>query len=625
MKLFNQLSKKKKIIFSVILFAFLIKYNYFSRHILKAMSVNTLIIKNIIIILVLLISANFIFKNKKRSIYTFILYFLYTLIFFANLWYNRYFGNYLSLADLTMGQGIRPFKVLSRQLINYCDILFGIEFPFLIYLIFFTGSFKKSKLNICRDKKYRKEIMIVLFLITILIASHILYVEAYYSVPGFVELYEDSTPAFISVYGISPLYPAEFIAMSRKEREVIKPTTEKEIVGEEDLSTDYNCDDIKNIIVIQLESFDEKVIDYQYNDQELTPFLNSLKKSSIYFDNIYAQHINGSFDAEFSVLTSLYPINKNYAFKTNDMTEFNSLVKVLKKRNFDILAFHNNKEEFFYRNKGFPEMGFDKFYHRDYFTTENAEVGEDSYLGINDFDFFNQSIKYLKRASDPFLAFYITVTSHTPFDFYPEEYSLDVFKDIQTPIVRDYFNSVHFTDQSLKNFFKKLKQENLFDNTIFVIYSDHGSDINKKTYSLSKEFNITANTELPEKIPLMIYHPDLNYKRISKAGSHTDIAPTLLDLLGDKEKPDGFLGVSLLKEKENPVLFLHEMPQILYKDNLFIRMPESATKSEEVEFKQVGSRDENKKNINLADSEKTRMIKVIKYMKEVMKKNIIEE
>ncbi|SDH40486.1 hypothetical protein SAMN04515654_10865 [Halanaerobium congolense] len=119
--------------------------------------------------------------------------------------------------------------------------------------------------------------------------------------------------------------------MQNQEKEDIEQITDSEIVGEEDLSQYHQLEYIKNIIVIQLKSFDQKIINYRHNNRKVAPFLNKLKENSLYFNNIYAQHVNESFDAKFSFLTSLYPRNKNYAFKTNDMSKFNSIVKVLKK------------------------------------------------------------------------------------------------------------------------------------------------------------------------------------------------------------------------------------------------------------------------------------------------------
>jgi phosphoglycerol transferase MdoB-like AlkP superfamily enzyme len=609
-------------IYLCFLIGFIIKYNYLNWQIFQVNSIYTLITKNIVVILFSLITANFLLKDKNRIYISFFFYLLFTSFFFANLWYNKYFSNYLSVADITMGQGIRPFKVLFRQLISYGDLFFIFEIPILLFLLFYSSNFKTTKISMANNKEYRRYILVILLIIMVVLAGHIYYTNTLYAVNGFLELYEHSTPAFVSVYGILPLYAAEYFSIQSQEKETVKQITDTEIVGEEDLSQDHQIEDIKNIIVIQLESFDQKIIDYSYNNKEVTPFLNKLKDNSLYFDNIYAQHVNGSFDAEFSFLTSLYPRNKNYAFKTNDMSEFNSIVKVLKKRNYQFLAFHGNNGDFFYRDKGYPELGFDKFYDRENFQLEKAKIAEESYLGINDYDFFDQSIAYLEQAKEPFFAFYITVSSHTPFDFYPDYYSQPEFENLEPLIVKDYFNSVHFTDQSIKNFFEKLKANNLYEDTLFVFYSDHSSDIKKEAYSSGDNFIMQTNVKEPENIPLMIFHPELESKIISKTGTQTDIAPTILDILGDKEKPKGFLGVSLLKEEENPVLFLHEMPQILYHQNVFVRLPMDA--NEKNEFSRIGYKNENQKEIILPESEKERMVNIINYMQEIMKKNISE-
>jgi phosphoglycerol transferase MdoB-like AlkP superfamily enzyme len=156
-----------------------------------------------------------------------------------------------------------------------------------------------------------------------------------------------------------------------------------------------------------------------------------------------------------------------------------------------------------------------------------------------------------------------------------------------------------------------------------VFYSDHSSDIKKESYHSADIFIMEANVKEPENIPLMIFHPKLDSKTITKTGTHTDIAPTVLDILGYKEKPKGFLGVSLLKDKENPVLFLHETPQILYNNNLFLRMPMGP--EEKNEFKRVAYKNEKTKEISLPEAEKERMLKIIDYMQDIMKKNIIKK
>jgi hypothetical protein len=60
---------------------------------------------------------------------------LYTVLYFLpNLYYNRYFGNYLSYNDILMGQGFTPVSVLARQLLRAWDIFFVGDLLLLGYL-----------------------------------------------------------------------------------------------------------------------------------------------------------------------------------------------------------------------------------------------------------------------------------------------------------------------------------------------------------------------------------------------------------------------------------------------------------------------------------------------------------
>jgi len=50
-----------------------------------------------------------------------------------------------------------------------------------------------------------------------------------------------------------------------------------------------------------------RLIGHHGNNKKITPFLNSLEKRAIYFENIYAQHSpsSGTSDGDFCLLTGL--------------------------------------------------------------------------------------------------------------------------------------------------------------------------------------------------------------------------------------------------------------------------------------------------------------------------------
>ncbi|MGM0444941.1 MAG: LTA synthase family protein [Bacillota bacterium] len=613
MKLFDGYTKKQKYYSIVFLLGFLFKYNFLFIKVFNTPNLLLLLSKNVIILLFIIFFIFPLAKNKKGREFIFWFMFIFTLFFLFNIWYNRYFGNYLSLSDMMMGQGFRPFKVLLLQLFKIIDLLFIVD----IVILAFYRTKEKQTINLksLYINLNIKDTVLVLFFIVLILFSQFFIYNNFLGEKKPLELYNEDTSLFVNVYGLLPLYLYEFYVNYVFDQEKIvnnelAPPPEEELVGESVINKN------QNIIVIQVESLDNKIINYEHNGKEVTPFLNELKNESLFFDNFYAQHINGSFDAEFSFLTSIYPINKNYGFKVNDLSEFDSLVRQLNNEGYETMAFHGNDKEFFHRYKAFPELGFDKFYSKADFSFDNRVYEmQESVFGLNDYDFFLQSFDYLKKAEKPFFAFLITLTSHTPFDTYPSEERIKEYNDINNPLVRDYFNSITFVDKSIENFFNKIEASGLDENTLIIIYSDHNAGITKKEYQSDKKYNSDINIKIPENIPLFIKHPKLDNEISNKEGTTTDLAPTILDIIGKKKSPEEFLGKSLLNEKDNPILFLHEIPLILFEGQLFSRQNE--------EINKIGySEEAGDKNIKIDNRDEINNL--IEYMKGIILKRRID-
>ncbi|TVR85844.1 MAG: LTA synthase family protein [Spirochaetaceae bacterium] len=538
---------------------------------------------------------------------------LFTVVFLANLWYNRYFGNYLSLSELTGGESFNAVEVLVRHIIRPSDLLY------LIDLLVMGLSIKTFGAGLNTRQEPPSPFIIPrirssLLLLTVVGLLSVQAVVAHYRVGAqrAPELFVDSTPAFASVYGLVPLYAFELYL-----RLAGTPGVRAELPSEHTGAIDPEplVDSYSNIIVIQVESLDKKLINYSYNGQEVVPFVNSLVESSLYGHNFYAQHVNGSFDADFSVLTGLYPVNRQYSFRDNDMSRFPSLVRILNERGYQTLAFHGNDAEFFHRGVAYSELGFDRFYSRPDFSMDDRIYRvEDSYLGINDYDFFRQSLQVLEGKledkQEPFFAYFITVTSHTPFSFYPEAFAVDAFDELHSEFVRDFFNSVYFVDYALQMFFQSLKELGLKDNTLIIMFSDHEAALETPEYSSSIGFEVSRNIKEPEHIPLIIRHPDIEPNSLEKTGSLTDLAPTILDILGFDDIDPEFMGSSLLQPTEQPVLFIHELPQILYRDQLFVAELGELTKIGHIEGRDA--------NIDIPPEKGRTALEKIRFSREVM-------
>ncbi|WP_408956481.1 LTA synthase family protein [Natroniella sp. ANB-PHB2] len=613
MEKFDNLTKTEKYFLITFLIGFLIKYNYLLVYIFNVPSITGVILRNI---LFFILSGYLLFpvvKLKKGQISLLILVSVFSLLFLANLWYNRYFGNYLSFTDMTRSEGIGSSMVLFRHIINLWDLIFLLDILLLSWLLFQGERSEQIREKLFFSKR-KYNFQTVITVIILLLSSQVFITNLLLENEDPVKLYQRSSAGFVNVYGIVPLYFYEFYESVTADNSYAAELETPAILLENELDDKALIEEVNNIVVIQVESLDENLINYEHNGREVTPFLNQLKEESLYAKNFYTKHVNGSFDADFSFLTSFYPINSNFVFKGNDMTEFDSLARVFSDKGYQTLAFHGNDKTFFHRHQAYPELGFDKFYSREDFSSADKvmELEEEFYLGINDYDFFKQSLDYLEDADSPFFAYMITVTSHTPFNFYPPDQKIDEYSDIESQLVYDFFQSISFVDKSLQFFFEQLEERGLKEDTLVVIYSDHDAAIDTPEYSSSANFEIDRNIKKPEHIPLLIKHPELEAGTIEQTGTITDLAPTLLDLMGIDKKPEGFIGTSLLKkEEEAPVLFLHELPQVLYKDNLFVKQFN--------EFEKVGSlKNKGEEDIRLPEAKKDRVLQTINYVRQKM-------
>lgn len=604
--------------FSLILFlSFLIKYNYLMLYIFQTPSIISLALRNIIFayFYINFIEPLLVYKRSRQRL--FILVIVFTTFFFSNYFYNRYFGNFLSVSDIMSAEGLGDFslyEVLFRHIIRYRDVVFILDIIILGFLGFsYLPDFKFIKNPQRIFKKAALEQKFALVIVILLIVVQIFTASVIFDGAQPTRLYQLGSGSFVSVHGVIPFYIIDSYSYLQRQQQAEPPElddipyyrTKDQLSGRKQLSEN------SNIIMIQVESLDERIINYEQQGKEVVPFLNSFKEESIYFADFYAQKVNASFDADLSVLTSLYPVNRSYVYRDIDLSNFASLPKLLNEQGYQTLAFHNNTKEFFNRGEAYPALGFDNFYSKEDFSEEIFVMPEERALGVNDYDFFDQAADIITAAEqkdEPFLAFMISLTCHTPFNFYPEA-GADEFEGVNSNFVLDYFKSINFTDSALENFFQKLEKAGVLDNTLVLIYSDHESEVNTPEYSSDRNFNLWRNIKKPDHVPLFISHPELEAGVGDNPGTTTDLAPTVLDLLGFEQLPQQFVGRSLFTDKEEPLLFLDETPKILYEDQLFVE--------EMGVLNKVGFVEDREKDVEIEQQKVEEMEAIINYMRRI--------
>lgn len=307
-----------------------------------------------------------------------------------------------------------------------------------------------------------------------------------------------------------------------------------------------------NVILVQLESFQRSVIEQTVGGEAVTPNLNQLKDEMLYFPNIYHQtHEGRTSDAEFIVNTSLYPVKSGSVYTQYADHRFPSLSNVLREAGYDTAAMHAFKKDFWNRNQFYEEIDFNRFYSAEDYPDESI-IG----MALNDRDFLTTSVEHMTELDAPFFAFLVALTSHTPYDIPEEERRLDT-RDIRDPLVANYYQTVRFVDSAVGTMVESLKAKNLWDESLVIFYGDHDSGLTAYDEEMASQLNVDTPVEqfeLDRGIPLFIKPAGLTTGgTVEASGSQIDFAPTILDYLG--LPTDYMLGQSLADETPNLTVF----------------------------------------------------------------------
>ncbi len=121
-------------------------------------------------------------------------------------------------------------------------------------------------------------------------------------------------------------------------------------------------------------------------------------------------------------------------------------------------------------------------------------------------------------------------------------------EDTARILKQGYYASVSYVDAQLGKIIEHLKDLNLYDNTLIVVWGDHGWKLGEHR-SWCKQSNYHIDTH----VPLIVYAPDMNNKgRQTYALTElVDLFPSLCELSGI-EAPDYLQGSSFVPLLENP-------------------------------------------------------------------------
>jgi len=284
-----------------------------------------------------------------------------------------------------------------------------------------------------------------------------------------------------------------------------------------------------NLVFVLMEGWPADLMSAYGYDKKTTPFFDSLKEKA--FSPLGA--ISGGVrttEGIYAIFCSQQnPLGETVAQSSLQNNQYKCLPDILKQQGWHTAFFQGSHKETsgtgaFAQSLGFTES----------FAKEDMPTGryKHNYWGAHDPDIYDFLLNKLDDMPQPFLIGINTNSTH----------------DVRVPAgVKPFFGKknrsrkresvLHFADQSMKEFFEKIKDKPYYKNTVFVLVSDHTNGMHNSV--AGKYF-----------IPGIIYSEDLvPVKQLNRYVSQRDFSPTILDILG-LPASRSFAGKSFLDDKQ---------------------------------------------------------------------------
>ncbi|OFX16523.1 MAG: hypothetical protein A2033_05550 [Bacteroidetes bacterium GWA2_31_9] len=468
------------------------------------------------------------------------------------------------------------------------DMIFGdfslwvYIFPFIIFSVLFiiasNKSIKRFRSEISTGKDQSINLLLRIFVFLFFSILIFISIRGRTSIKSPIRegtaFFCDNT--FLNYLGLNPVYTvANSIKTEMKNKNLQTKLINdsdainylKELYGSENIDTLISpfCRKItsktdvqkKNVVIIIMESISAYDTKQFKGNLSLTPFLDSLADSSIYFSNAYSSGIH-TFNGIYSTLFSFPSLQKFHPMKSLIFEPHEGLANILKKENYYNIFFINHDEQFDNIGGFLSANGFNKIVSEKDYNSEDVK----GTMGVPDHIMFKYAVNELNKVAEnnnKFLSVFMTASNHKPYvlpkdiDFKPKSSNIES-------------QMIEYSDWAISEFFKNAKSQKWFDETIFVLMGDHGNS-NDGTYEIPMSY---------VNCPLIFYNlknePSVN----TMPASQMDIAPSILGLLGISYS-NNTMGIDLFNENRKYSYFSNE-EFIGCIDNEFLFISKNETK-----------------------------------------------
>ena len=296
----------------------------------------------------------------------------------------------------------------------------------------------------------------------------------------------------------------------------------------------------KNVVVLIVESFGREYIGaLNWNLENgtykgYTPHVDSLISLSTTFERSFC---NGrkSIDGMPSILSSIPMFVEPFFLTPASMNQVSGIASLLGSKGYQTAFFHGAQRG----SMGFMafarKTGFQAYYGREDFDADSRFNGDDDFDGmwaIWDEPFLQYYCTKMNEMKQPFMTAVFTASSHHPY-VVPDKY-----KDVYPEEGIIMHKCIRYTDMAIGRFFQEASRQPWFQNTIFVLTSDH-TNMSDHDYYQTDLGGFCS--------PIIIYEPGGSREPSvePKIAQQIDILPTIMGMLHYPDPYFGF-GIDLL-------------------------------------------------------------------------------
>lgn len=304
----------------------------------------------------------------------------------------------------------------------------------------------------------------------------------------------------------------------------------------------------KNLIMIMMESIDSWLI-----TEENMPTLVKLQNTGINFTNRYSPSFGGgsTINTEFSSLTGYYAAITNEPIYFYDQNNYDySLPNLFKKNNYKVNSLHMNTGTFYNRSSFHKALGFENHYAMQDIVT-NVNFEDDTNLVKNDI-----SYNHIIDKENKFMTFITTYSPHVPYINNTLCQSLDtkpfeVANDEETTCIKTLAN---VTDNFIKILLERLDEDNLLDNTVIVLFTDHYT----YGYSNTSKWTNITDPKLSQHTSFTIWSKDITPTTVDTLNTTIDITPTILNMFGIDYNPNLYIGTDIFSNYHEEIVYFND-------------------------------------------------------------------